>query len=81
MKRKKYNAKDLADQCDPNAPMPADLEEWENMKPIGSEFGADERRSLGGVLKKFSEFGDDFLQDGREEQEQADRAKKRETKR
>jgi antitoxin VapB len=31
------------------------------------------RRPLGGVLKKFSKFGPDFMAEGRGDQEQADR--------
>jgi len=31
------------------------------------------RRALAGVLKKFAEFGSDFLADGRGDQEQSDR--------
>lgn len=31
------------------------------------------RRSLAGVLKKFARFGDDFLVEGRGDQEQAER--------
>lgn len=31
------------------------------------------RRPLGGVLKKFAKFGPDFMSQGRDEQEQAER--------
>jgi len=61
------------DQCDPNAPLPADLEEWNNAPVVGSEYGAEEQRPLECATKKFSEFGDDFLQEGRGTQEQKDR--------
>ena len=35
--RKRYTAAELNAQCDFNAPMPADLEEWENAPVVGSE--------------------------------------------
>lgn len=35
--RKKYSAKELNALCDFNAPMPADLEVWDHVKPIGAE--------------------------------------------
>ena len=35
--RKKYTAKELNARCDFNAPMPADLEAWDQMKPMGNE--------------------------------------------
>ena len=35
--RKKYSAADLNAQCDPRAPMPADLVAWEAMRPVGNE--------------------------------------------
>ncbi len=35
--RKKYSAKELNALCDFNAPMPADLEAWDNLKSVGNE--------------------------------------------
>jgi antitoxin ChpS len=35
--RRKYTAKELNALCDFNAPMPADLEAWDNLKPMGNE--------------------------------------------
>jgi antitoxin ChpS len=35
--RKKYTAKELNALCDFNAPMPADLEAWDKVKPVGNE--------------------------------------------
>lgn len=34
---KRYTAAELNAQCDPNAPMPSDLHDWENMPSTGSE--------------------------------------------
>lgn len=34
---KRYTAAELNAQCNPKAPMPADLEEWEHMPSVGSE--------------------------------------------
>lgn len=36
-KQKRYTAAELNALCDPNAAMPADLLEWENMRPAGTE--------------------------------------------
>jgi antitoxin ChpS len=36
-KRKKYTAAELNKQCDLKAPMPADLQAWEDMSPAGDE--------------------------------------------
>lgn len=33
----RYTAKQLIAQCDPAAPMPADLREWEALEPVGLE--------------------------------------------
>ncbi len=35
--RKKYKLADLLAECDPNAPMPEDLVEWDRMIPVGKE--------------------------------------------
>jgi len=35
--RRKYRVADLLAQCDPRAPLPEDLNEWEAMMPVGSE--------------------------------------------
>ena len=35
--RKKYSAKELNDLCDFNAPLPADLEAWDNVKSVGNK--------------------------------------------
>ena len=35
--RKKYSAAELNAQCDPRAPMPADLVAWDAMRPVGNE--------------------------------------------
>ena len=35
--RKKYSAAELNAQCNPRAPMPADLAAWDAMRPAGSE--------------------------------------------
>ena len=35
--RKKYSAAELNAQCNPRAPMPADLAAWEAMRPAGDE--------------------------------------------
>lgn len=35
--RKKYSAAELNAQCNPRAPMPADLAAWDAMRPVGSE--------------------------------------------
>ncbi|WP_343729770.1 AbrB/MazE/SpoVT family DNA-binding domain-containing protein [Duganella sp.] len=32
-----YSLAELVAQCDPSAPEPADLADWQNMKPIGRE--------------------------------------------
>jgi antitoxin component of MazEF toxin-antitoxin module len=34
---KRYTAAELNAQCDPKAPMPSDLEAWDNMCDVGSE--------------------------------------------
>ena len=36
-KRTRLTAAELNAQCDPKAPMPDDLQAWENMSPVGSE--------------------------------------------
>jgi antitoxin ChpS len=36
-RRKRYTAAELNAQCDPNAAMPDDLVEWENMPAVGLE--------------------------------------------
>lgn len=35
--KSKYSLAELMAECDSNAPMPADLEEWEQMTPVGLE--------------------------------------------
>ena len=35
--RTRFTAADLNAQCDPNAPMPNDLQAWDNMPPAGTE--------------------------------------------
>jgi antitoxin ChpS len=35
--RRKYVLDDLVGQCDPKAPMPADLAAWHDIKPVGRE--------------------------------------------
>ncbi|EEA01661.1 transcriptional regulator/antitoxin, MazE [Burkholderia sp. H160] len=35
--RRKYSLDQLVAQCDPKAPMPADLPEWSEVKPVGRE--------------------------------------------
>ena len=35
--RRKYSLGDLLAQCDPKAPVPADLEAWGEAKPVGRE--------------------------------------------
>lgn len=35
--RHKYALDELVAQCDPNAPMPADLTSWNNLEPVGRE--------------------------------------------
>ncbi|HXM35615.1 MAG TPA: AbrB/MazE/SpoVT family DNA-binding domain-containing protein [Pyrinomonadaceae bacterium] len=35
--RHKYALEDLVAQCDPKAPMPADLAEWNRVAPVGRE--------------------------------------------
>ena len=37
VRRKRYTAAELNAQCDPNAAMPGDLLEWENMPAVGLE--------------------------------------------
>jgi|SaaInl4_150m_RNA_FD_contig_31_666845_length_1205_multi_3_in_0_out_0_2 antitoxin ChpS len=32
-----YNLQELLDQCDYDAPMPDELKEWEEAKPVGNE--------------------------------------------
>jgi antitoxin component of MazEF toxin-antitoxin module len=34
---KRYTAAELNAQCDPNAPMPSDLQDWDRMPAVGSE--------------------------------------------
>lgn len=36
-KRKRYTAAELNAQCNPSAPMPDDLREWESMPAVGTE--------------------------------------------
>jgi len=36
-KRIRYTAAELNALCDPKAPMPADLDEWDRMPSVGSE--------------------------------------------
>ncbi len=36
-KRAKYNLDDLIAKCDENAPMPNELEVWDDFQPIGKE--------------------------------------------
>lgn len=36
-KRAAYSLADLIAQCDQNAPMPKDMEAWNNAKPVGNE--------------------------------------------
>lgn len=38
--RPRYTRAALLAQCDPNAPMPDDLADWERAAPVGREFGA-----------------------------------------
>lgn len=35
--RRKYSLDDLVAQCDPKAPIPADLAAWDEAKPVGRE--------------------------------------------
>ena len=35
--RTRFTAAELNAQCDPDAPMPDDLQAWENMPPAGTE--------------------------------------------
>jgi len=35
--RTKYALKDLLKQCDPDAPMPKVVRNWENIEPVGHE--------------------------------------------
>jgi len=35
--RKKYKLADLLAKCDPNAPMPTAITEWDNMPAVGNE--------------------------------------------
>ena len=35
--RPTYTLEELLAQCDPNAPMPADMVQWEAMPPVGLE--------------------------------------------
>ena len=35
--RKKYKLAELLAQCDPNAPYPEELKEWDNMSSVGRE--------------------------------------------
>ncbi|PVX85688.1 AbrB/MazE/SpoVT family DNA-binding domain-containing protein [Paraburkholderia unamae] len=35
--RRKYTLDDLVAQCDPKAPIPADLDTWGEVKPVGRE--------------------------------------------
>jgi hypothetical protein len=45
-KRKRYTVAELMAQCDPNAPMPADLQEWDRLQHVGREFGSDDYERL-----------------------------------
>ena len=36
-KRTRLTAAELNAQCDPKAPMPSDLQDWENMPAVGTE--------------------------------------------
>jgi len=36
-KKRKYSLADLIAQCDPKAPLPADLDLWDSAKPVGQE--------------------------------------------
>lgn len=35
--RKKYKLSDLLAKCDPDAPMPQEIKDWENMPAVGNE--------------------------------------------
>ena len=35
--RRKYSLDELVAQCDPKAPLPADLDAWGEVKPVGRE--------------------------------------------
>lgn len=35
--RPSYKLADLIAQCDKNAPVPADIQAWQDMKPVGNE--------------------------------------------
>lgn len=35
--RKKYKLADLLAKCDPDAPMPQEVKDWENMPAVGNE--------------------------------------------
>lgn len=35
--RKKYSLKDLLKQCDPDAPMPQAVQDWDKMELVGRE--------------------------------------------
>ncbi|OQX14024.1 MAG: hypothetical protein BWK73_10685 [Thiothrix lacustris] len=36
-KRKPYKLAELLEGCDPDAPMPEEAREWDNMPPVGNE--------------------------------------------
>jgi len=36
-KKRKYTLSELVAQCDTSAPSPADIELWDNAKPVGEE--------------------------------------------
>ena len=38
VKRRKYTAAELNAQCNLKAPMPRDLRDWNEMRPVGSEW-------------------------------------------
>ena len=44
--RKRYSAAELIAQCDVDAPMPTDLQGWDRMAPVGSEFGCQDDEHL-----------------------------------
>jgi len=44
MTKPKFALQDLINQCDESAPMNKELKEWENMQPVGKEYGSEKKR-------------------------------------
>jgi hypothetical protein len=40
MTKDKPTLTELLNKCDKNTSMPEDIKEWENMQPVGKEFGS-----------------------------------------